>query len=343
MKFDYVIGNPPYQEETEGTSDKPVYNYFMDASYAVADKVELITPARFLFKAGKTPKAWNEKMLLDNHFSVLYYVQDSSKVFANTDIKGGVAITYRDAEKNYGAIHTFSVFEELNSILRKVKSLPNFKTLDDLIVQQNRWNLPELYEDYPEYKDSIGSGGKERRLTTPIFSALGVFHDEESACDFKILGLINNKRIYKYINKKYIDINHDNLLMWKVIVPASNGSGAIGEVLSTPLCGTPLCGTPLCGYTQSFIGIGSFDNEQEANNCLKYIKCKFARTMLGTLKITQHNHKGTWINVPLQDFTENSDIDWSVSIAEIDKQLYKKYGLSDEEIEFIESHVKEMV
>ena len=87
--FDYVIGNPPYQEDTEDTSDKPVYNTFMEMGYGVAEKVELITPARFLFNAGKTPKAWNEERLSDIHFKVLYYAQDSSRVFSNTDIKGG--------------------------------------------------------------------------------------------------------------------------------------------------------------------------------------------------------------------------------------------------------------
>ncbi len=94
MKFDYVIGNPPYQETLQNTSDKPIYNDFMDASYQISDKVELITPARFLFNAGKTAKVWNEKMLNDVHLKVLYYEPDSSKVFSNTDIKGGVAITY---------------------------------------------------------------------------------------------------------------------------------------------------------------------------------------------------------------------------------------------------------
>ena len=89
MKFDFIVGNPPYQEETEGTSDRPIYNLFMDAAFKVSDKVMLITPARFLFNAGKTPKAWNEKMLNDPHFKVIDYEQDSSKVFLNTDIKGG--------------------------------------------------------------------------------------------------------------------------------------------------------------------------------------------------------------------------------------------------------------
>ena len=337
MKFDFVIGNPPYQEETEGTSDKPIYNFFMDGVFKIADKVELITPARFLFNAGKTPKAWNEKMLADRHFQVLYYEQNSGKIFSNTDIKGGVAITYRDATTDFGSIGAFSAYIELNSILKKVISQPNFETIDDLIVQQNKWNLEVLYRRHPEYRQKIGSGGTEKRLTTPIFSSLEVFRAEEQTGDIKILGLIDNKRYYRFIEPEYLDQNHASLFKYKAIVPASNGSGAIGEVLSTPLIGEPLI-----GYTQSFIGFGAFDTEYEAVAMCKYIKTKFARTLLGTLKVTQHNHKGTWRYVPLQDFTPASDIDWTKSISEIDRQLYKKYGLDETEIQFIETHVKEM-
>lgn len=75
---------------------------------------------------------------------------------------------------------------------------------------------------------------------------------------------------------------------------------------------------------------------------MKYVKTKFARILLGVLKITQDNKKGVWKYVPLQDFTSASDIDWSKSIPEIDQQLYRKYGLDQSEIDFIESHVKEM-
>ena len=335
--FDYVIGNPPYQEETRDTSDKPVYNVFMDAAYEVGSKVELITPARFLFDAGKTPKAWNKKMLNDVHLKVLKFQQDSSRVFPNTDIKGGVCVTYRDELKNYGSIGAYSSFPEMNSIKKKVCSNHDFSTLDNEVIPQNRWNLEALYEDYPDMKNIIGSAGKERRLTTSIFSTVNIFHEKKQDGDIPILGLIKNKRIYRYIPKRYIDLNHKNLNFYKVILPASNGSGAVGEVLSTPLIGEPLI-----GYTQSFIGIGSFETNDEAEACLKYIKSKFARTMLGILKITQHNHKGTWKYVPLQDFTQNSDIDWSKSIHEIDLQLYKKYGLDEKEIEFIETHEKEM-
>lgn len=81
FKFDVVIGNPPYQEETAGTSssDKPIYNLFMDEVYKISNIAELITPGRFLFNAGATPKAWNRKMLSDKHLKVLYFETNSAK------------------------------------------------------------------------------------------------------------------------------------------------------------------------------------------------------------------------------------------------------------------------
>ena len=100
--------------------------------------------------------------------------------------------------------------------------------------------------------------------------------------------------------------------------------------------------TPLIGFTETFISIGAFDNEIEAQNCLKYVKSKFARTMLGVLKVTQDNPRDKWSKVPLQDFTLQSDIEWTQSIKSIDQQLYKKYGLDQNEIDFIENKVQAM-
>ena len=320
MKFDVVIGNPPYQEETKDTSDKPIYNYFMSEAYKFADKVCFITPARFLFNAGKTPKKWNAKMLNDEHLKVAYYEQDSSNVFPNTDIKGGVAITYRDAQKNFGKIGTFTHFEELNSILRKVVN-NSFESIEPIVGVQLDYKFKKEF--------NISQVG----LKTNVFNKQKHLFTDSRVTDTQIaiLGLNGRSRIYKYIEEEYFVLpqNHQK---WKVYLPTSNGSGAIGEVLSTPLI----------GHTETFIGIGEFDDQEEAENLLKYIKTKFARTMLGTLKITQHNLASTWKNVPLQNFTNNSDIDWSQSIAQIDQQLYKKYGLSEKEIAFIEEKVREM-
>ena len=118
---------------------------------------------------------------------------------------------------------------------------------------------------------------------------------------------------------------------------ASNGPGEIGEALSTLLIGKPLI-----GHTDTFLTIGCFETENEALNCLKYIKTKFARVMLGVLKTTQSNAKQKWRYVPQQNFSVNSDIAWTKTINEIDNQLYRKYNLSDDEIDFIETNVRAM-
>ena len=115
------------------------------------------------------------------------------------------------------------------------------------------------------------------------------------------------------------------------------GSGNFGESISQPLIGYPgMTSTP------TFLRVGIFKTKLEAENCSKYIKSKFARAMLGIKKVTQDNAVPVWEYMPTQDFTTNSDIDWSKSISEIDQQLYKKYNLSEEEITFIEKKVKPM-
>ena len=272
MKFDVVIGNPPYQDEAKGDNDTfapPIYHSFMDLSYRLADLVTLITPARFLFKAGSTPKAWNEKMLKDEHLKIVKYEPNSANIFPQTDIKGGIAITLRNKQQKFIPINDkyapagiFIPFEELNSIMYKV--------------------------------------------TAKSFSSFS--------------NIIYGRNIYRFTDKMHKDY------------PKANGSGALGEVLSTPILGS----------TETFISIGAFDTKEIAEFVLKFIKTKFTRVMLGILKITQDNTAEKWAMVPMQDFTSNSDIDWTKSVHEIDLQLYKKYNLSSDEINFIETKVQAM-
>ena len=340
MKFDYVIGNPPYQETLQNTSDKPIYNDFMDASYQISDKVELITPARFLFNAGKTAKVWNEKMLNDVHLKVLYYEPDSSKVFSNTDIKGGVAITYRDGNAEFGAIGSFTPYNELNDILHRVKNHKSFVSIEKIVITSFAYHYTDkLHEDYPDAASRL-SKGHAYDLKSNAFDRLSDVYQDEKPDDghdyIRIFGRQNNERTYKFIRRDYVN-NVANLDKYKLFMPKANGTGAFGEVLTLPEISEPGVGA-----TESFVSIGLFDTAEECDNLLKYIKSRFMRAMLGVVKITQDLTPSKWKYVPLQDFTAHSDIDWSKSVAEIDQQLYRKYDLTADEIEFIEIHVKEM-
>lgn len=257
------------------------------------------------------------------------------EVFPTVDVKGGIAVTYWDNDKDFGAIGFFSVFEELRTILHKVQGFKE-KSFSMLVAPRELYSLTdELYKEHPEMEGRQSKGHKYS-LGANIFDVFPeLFTDDaadaETKGKAKIYGRYENQRCYKWIKDTYIT-HPDNYDTYKVVIPEANGSGAIGEVLSTPIV----------GYTDTFLGVGCFGTQTEAGACMKYIKTKFARTMLGTLKATQHNPRDTWANVPLQDFTASSDIDWSASISDIDRQLYAKYGLSEDEVAFIERMVKPM-
>lgn len=339
MKFNAVVGNPPYQEVVENRSEQPpVYNYFWSAAIQLSNIATLITPARFLFNVGKTPKEWNEKMLNDCHFKVIKCFMKSTDVFSNVDIKGGVSICLRNANVNYGAIGKFFSDNQLEQIYEKVVNNEN-KFIDQILYSNTSYKYNSIFfKENPGYINRV-SGGSKRYLSSSCFTKFPEsFLDENSEDKYaKIIGLINNKRTIKFFKKVYLN-PPDNFYNYKVLVPASNGSGALGESLSTPMMGTPMM-----GHTETFISLGNFKTEKEASNLLKYLYTKFARLMLGVNKVTQGNKtKETWSAVPLQDFTQNSDIDWNKSIKEIDQQLFSKYKFTNEEIEWIDKNIGEM-
>ena len=345
MKFDFIIGNPPYQADTENTAwDGQIYHYFIESAYSIADKVELITPGRFLFNAGKTPKEWNKKMLSDRHFKVLRYEPDSKKIFPNTDIMGGIAIHFRDKTVEGKAIGTFVIQkEELYSILEKVRS-KNERKIDNLIFPYSSYTFSDVFRE--EQTDIVKELPNKQIIASNLFSKLEnkIFFLEcpnDNDNYIQLYGRKDNERVFMWVKSKYINVAQ-NFEYYKLFIPAANGCSAVGAGSATSVIGKPVFGDKFIGHNQTFISLGYFSTKFECFSALKYIKTKFARTMIGTLKVTQNGKKAVYANVPMQDFTEKSDIDWSKSIHEIDLQLYEKYGLDEHEIDFIEKNVKEM-
>lgn len=348
MKFDVIIGNPPYQEEVEGDNKQfasPVYNFFIDESQKVAERIELIHPARFLFNAGATPKKWNSKMLKDEHLKILEYISNSMNVFPNININGGVVITYWEKNKAFKPIVSFTPFDCLSTIREKVTNY-KFESFSDIVYPRDVYVFDEcLYKDYPMF-EGRQSKGHRYDVGSNIMDLFGeLFEDEkpQNNCEYsRLLGRYKNERAYKWLKRKYIVVpdNHDS---FKVIIAKADGAaGQIGKPIPAQICGRPIIGYPADSTTASFISIGKFKGLNEAESCRCYIQTKFARALLGVLKVTQSLTKDVWQYVPLQDFTSNSDIDWSKSIEEIDEQLFDKYGLDEKEREFIRTKVKEM-
>lgn len=345
VKIKAVVGNPPYQEVNEGNGNgaNPLYHLFIDLGRKLSPIGSMIHPARFLFKAGKTPKDWNDRILSDPHFKVVDYWVKSIDVFNNVDVKGGIAVTLWNENEKCGPIGFFSPYPEVRNILNKVQSY-NPQPFSDIVYPRDLYKLTDkLYTENP-WLEGRQSQGHRLDIGSSIFDVFPelFLDDAPNKSEYiGLYGLLGRDRVTKWIKRSYVKLP-DNIDKFKVLVPKSNGSGAIGEVLSTPVIGVPVIGVPVIGHTLTFLSIGSFDEAPYAEACLKYIKTRFARLLLGTLKVTQDNPKDTWANVPMQDFTENSDIDWSKSVKEIDAQLYAKYHLSDEEIAFIESMIKPM-
>lgn len=351
MKFDVVIGNPPYQLNDNGqredgrqnASATAIYPYFIEEAEKISNIQSMITPARYLYGAGKGIKSLHKKMLNDDCIQSLTIFNDARLVFGKAvSFKGGAAyfirnnsyhgkamITTIDDQRNTETairyldenhIGVFIQSKYLSSILNKVQKKSD-KSFSILVSSGKPYGLRTFFLTNPE------KNGKPNEL-----------YDEPQSDGLAIYGLINNKRAIKYVSKSYpIDVNEKQIKKFKVHVPKASGSGKFGEVITNPFITKP---NEI--VTETFINIGPFNDEITSNNVLSYIKTKFFRALLSIKKTTQDISKGKFEYIPLQDFTENSDIDWNQSISEIDKQLYKKYNLSKDEIEFIEENVKEM-
>ena len=343
MKFDFVIGNPPYQEMSKNNKmTRSIYPDFVRSSQAIGQIVSLVMPARWMSGENgpyRETQHFIDEMLKGDHLQSFHLYPNSSDLFPNVDIKGGVcffvwnrayscdrvnyAITENGAYKK--VLTSFRIaenviirFPELISILEKTKAISTIY----LNTWVSSWNPFGFISDlFTKNKEGVSRISEEKQ------------QDD----DYLVHGLLKNKRVIRYIPnsalKKNIHIAHS----YKVFLPRANGSGVFGEVFSTPMIGTPMM---IC--TDTFLQIGVFDNCTEAENLLKYVKTKYFRTMVGIKKTAVFNYKECFTFVPLQDFTAASDIDWSRSVAEIDRQLYAKYGLSAEEGAFIEEKIKPM-
>lgn len=340
-KFDVVIGNPPYQDDLIGDNSSkapPIYHLFMDAAFEMSERTVLITPARFLSNAGQTPKAWNQKVLSDEHLSVALFEPLSSTVFPGTSIDGGIAVTYRDTSEVIGPIGHHSHVSDIARSLVETVAASDPTSLSTVINEHPCSWTPRVFTDNPELGGRIPESSGPR-LKTNTFErmsevCLAAQPDDEDAY-VQILGLLQRKRARRWVRRDYL-VTPAVVDKHKVVLASADGAAVkAGRVI-----GMPSTAEPGVGYTQTFMSIGMFDTAEEAHACAKYLKTKFARAMLSILKTTQHNSAIKWKHVPIQNFAADSDIDWSEPITQIDEQLYAKYALQADQIQFIEETIK---
>ena len=348
MKFDIIIGNPPYQLSDGGAqaSARPIYQLFVQQAIALKPKyISMIMPSRWMI-GGKGLDEFRASFISDKHINTLNDFMDSKVCFPNNDIKGGVCFFLWNQDydgkcsvvthSSNGDRKSIRFLKEdgcdiyirdeiLISIMNKVKALGEC-TFDSMVSARKPYGLEA-----------------ETMLSAKKFG-LPEFSDKKIYGGYEIFGLGEKmKRTWKFLPKNYpLPKKSPCLDKYKVFIAEAYGCGAIGEVPSTPVLSTPVLSTPGQLCTETFLEIGPFETEIEAQNVIKYIKTKFFRTLVGIQKQTQHTTQKVYRFVPVQNFTQNSDINWNESIDSIDKQLYKKYNLSNKEIDFIEKNIQEM-
>lgn len=341
MKFDVVVGNPPYQVSDGGAqaSAKPIYQYFVELAKTLSSRYSsLIIPTRW-FTGGKGLDEFRIEMLNDEHLKELHDCLTPEDIFPYTNIRGGVCFFLRDNQydniSNLIKIITYQGNQIINESKRplKIKNLDIFirdsksKTILDKVF--NKSFLPISKYISPLRPFGIRS----------YFSKSEKFSLNNEKMDSPI-GCYAKGRKMGYVEIDDITSHKDWINVWKVFIPRANNIGT--ELNDDNL--NSFVGNPLEICTEAYLVVGAELNldKSSAYNLKNYFNTKFLRYMHSLLKSSQDATSKTFDLVPLQDFTNNSDIDWSKNISEIDAQLYKKYNLSEDEINYIEAKIKPM-
>ncbi|MDM1043070.1 MULTISPECIES: Eco57I restriction-modification methylase domain-containing protein [Empedobacter] len=341
MKFDAILGNPPYQAKDggAGASAKPIYNQFVSIAKGLNSKyISMIIPTRW-FSGGKGLDDFRDEMLNDKHIVELHDFLNPKSIFKDTNNRGGICYFLWDNNfdntKNTTKIFTYKNETPLVSI-RNLKNedtdiyIRHQESLD-ILEKVTKNNSFITFENYVSSRKPFGLDGKIVKDET-IFKSSKVYDD-----DLKCYG---KAKSIGYIRKSIITKNVNWIEKLKVFTPYANN---IGTELQDDNFNT-IVGyeNEICTETYIILGVELNLNELSAQNLAKYFKTKFARFLQSLAKSSQHGTSKTYKFIPVQDFTEKSEIDWTKDVSNIDLQLYEKYKLSNEEIQFIEESIKPM-
>ena len=342
MKFNVIVGNPPYQQSDGGAqaSAKPIYNLFVDVAKQLSpSNIAMIMPTRW-FAGGRGLNEFRDQMLNDTHISELHDFLKPELIFQNINLRGGICYFLWD--KGYDNTKELTkVFTYKDDLLPKMNSR-SLKTEDsDILIRHsiaidmiNKISSHSEFESFENHISSLRPFGFRG-----YFSKDEKFRETNKGLKDPVICYGKGKKI-GYIERDEITKNTEWIDKFKVYTPRANN---IGTELNDDNLNT-FVGSPKTICTESYIvvGVDLKLNKNSATNLCKYFTTKFARFQHSVGKASQDATSKTYKFIPIQNFTSKSDIDWSKSTAEIDRHLYAKYKLTKEEIEFIESMIKPM-
>ena len=331
MKFDAVVGNPPYQLSggSGGSNDAPIYQYFVTAAQDLQPEyVSLIIPSRW-FSGGRENLLadFRHNMLEKCGIAKMLVFPDSHEVFPSVEIKGGLC--YFLSQKGYSGECEYTLVKSGTS----TTIMRNLNDFDVLIREPLLANIvKKVMANNPRTVSEIISGDTPFGIpTNPKESKknpITVYATPSDEHNTKLFHIENTKRKTEYVNRSAIKKNSDAIDAEKVFIPKGYGAG---ETFPHQILGVPEYGGSNSVCSQSYL-YAAFDSKNEAENFISYLKTKFFRALVLAVKISQDAMSKTYRFVPMQDFSKL----WT------DAELYAKYNLSDEEINFIESMIKPM-
>jgi len=343
MKFNAIVGNPPYQDTggAGGNNDAPIFQHFCRIASKISKQYSsLVIPSRW-FAAGRENLLgdFRKEMLNSGHVQKLVVFSDSSKLFSNVEIKGGVCyylennihndkckyILHRDDETQESVIslNAFDILirePKLSAIVEKVerkREKLELGTVDTIISSDTPFGIP--------------SNPKESKKTP-----FNVYSSSSNEHNVLLYHIEKGVRKVEFVKRSDINKNKQDIDKFKVFVTGAGGSGNDPKVMGDPEFAPA---NSVC--SQSYL-YSAFETEGEARNFIKFIRTKFFRILVSAMKITQSAPSRVYKFVPLEKLNCSSDIDWSQPVEAIDHQLYAKYGLSEEEVAFIEGMIKGM-
>ncbi len=322
MKFDVIVGNPPYQlnDGGFGKSAKPIYHEFVQQAKKLNPRyLTMIIPARW-YAGGKGLDEFRQEMLNDDRIEEIHDFPETSDCFPGLNIRGGVC---------------YFLWSKDHSGDCKITTYKSNKIGTPII----RPLLEKDTEVFIRYNEAISILRKSKMFKEESFiklvSSRKPFGLSTNFKDFKLeKSETNNIKLYRfgnngYIRKEQIEKNIELSNQYKILVPKASPGG---DSYPHAILSKPIISAPQSCCTETYIVIGSFESEKIAKNVTTYISTRFFRFLILLTKSTQDVAKKVYTFVPMQDFNEL----WT------DEKLYKKYGLDEEEISFIESMIRPM-
>ena len=342
MKFNAIVGNPPYMEMDGGAqaSAKPIYNEFVDIAKKIEPEyISMIMPSRW-YSGGRGLDDFRDSMLNDKRIALLHDFLNPEQVFPKTNIRGGLCYFLWDSnydnDLSLTKVYTHRESEDTVSVLRSLKTdkSSTFVRHNEAVEIIDKINSVGNFKSFAEFISPLRPFGFRGYFTNDE-----KFRSNPDGLHAPVICYGKGKSI-GYVERSEITVRKNWIDKFKVFTPRANNIGTeLNDDNLNSFIGEP---STICTESYLVIGVDLMLDKESAKNLSKYLSTKFLRFMHSMAKASQDATAKTYKFVPVQDFTTNSDIDWTKSIPEIDQQLYKKYQLSTEEVAFIESMIKPM-